>query len=140
MTVVDTTILRYTAGDDDPLKGPCQQLMQRHLDHRLELSTTVEVIQEFAHTYARRRPRAVAVAQARRFATVLRVLVVTAEDLDLGLTIFESTSRLGGFDCVLAAAAINNRAEALISADQAFGEVPGLRWLDPRSPEIAGLG
>jgi predicted nucleic acid-binding protein len=140
MTIVDTTILRYAAGSDDPLRASCQQVMQWHLDRRLELATTVEVIQEFTHTYAGRRPRTAAVAQARRFAGMLPLLSVDPTDLDLGLTIFESNSRLGGFDSVLAAVAINRRAEALISADRAFAEVAGLRWLDPRSPDVAQLG
>ncbi len=56
-----------------------------------------------------------------------------------GLILYGSTSRLGAFDAVLAAAAVAAGAEALVSADSAFGEVPGLRHVVPTDPGVASL-
>jgi hypothetical protein len=51
----------------------------------------------------------------------------------------ESHAALGAFDSVLAAVALNQRVEALVSAERAFGEVAGLRWVDPATPELDRL-
>lgn len=67
------------------------------------------------------------------------LLLTRAEDLDLGCTLFERHPALGAFDAVLAAVALNRRVEALVSADRAFREVPGLPWVDPGTPDVDRL-
>ncbi len=61
------------------------------------------------------------------------------DDLNHGLLLFEDHPRLGCFDAVLAAAAMAAGAQALISADRAFGGIPGLTHLSPDSPELLQL-
>ena len=43
---------------------------------------------------------------------------------------------LGAFDAVLAAIAIERHAEALISADRAYGSIDDLRWVDLGSSDL----
>ena len=100
----------------------------------MSATTTVEVVQEFAHAYARRRPRQLAGEHARRYTTLLGpLLVVDEEALGAGLRLFERQSELDAFDAVLAAAAIRAGADALVSADRAFSRVRGLRHVAPGS-------
>lgn len=113
--------------------------MSRYGSEQIDVATTVEVLQEFAHVRARRRPRFDAIAIAREFADGLRLIAATRDDLDLGLSLFGAHERLGAFDAILAAVALNHRVEALLSADRAFGSVPGLRWIDPASHEFTEL-
>ncbi len=76
-------------------------------------TTTVEVIQEFAHVFARRRDRGDASRLARAWAALLAPLIsTTRDDLEQGLTLYERNPRLGAFDAVLAAAALAREAEA----------------------------
>lgn len=131
MIVLDTNILSYALGDDHPLRDHCRRLLQAHRDGRVEATTTVEVLQEFTHVRARRRSRADAARSARAYAAAFTLLHTAPEDLELGLQLFEQHRRLGAFDAVLAAVALNHRAEALVSADRAFGEVVGLRLVEP---------
>jgi uncharacterized protein len=49
------------------------------------------------------------------------------------MSLFERHSRLGAFDAVLAAAALESGAEALLSADTTFSEVRALRHIVPGS-------
>ena len=121
------------------MRAPCRRLLAAHGDGRVEATTTVEVVQEFVHVRARRRSRADAAALARHYAAAFSLLVTRAEDLDLGLTLFERYSSLGAFDSVLAAVALNRQVEALVSADQAFGGVPNLPWIDPVTPALDRL-
>ena len=137
MIILDTTVLAYAVGDDHPLREPCRRLLAAHGEGRVTATTTIEVIQEFAHIRARRRTRSDAVAIARQYLTAFSVLATNADDLEHGLTLFEQHAALGAFDSVLAAVALERRAQALVSADHAFASVPGLRWVDPGS---AGLG
>ena len=139
MIVLDTTVLAYAVGVEHPLRAPCRRLLRAHADGTIEAATAIEVVQEFAHIRARRRPRSDAATLARRYATALVLLTSTTEDLDLGLTLFERHPRLGAFDSVLAAVALQRGAEALVSADGAFGTVPDLPWIDPATPALDRL-
>lgn len=133
MILLDTTVLVYATGSAHPLREPCRSLVAAIGDGRLAASTTVEVIQEFAHVRARRRDRADAAATAMSFATLLAPLVmVDSDDLSLGLRVFREDTRVGAFDAVLAAAVMRrDHLTALVSADRAFTRVEGLTLLDP---------
>ncbi len=139
MIVLDTTVLAYAIGDEHALRDPCRRLLEAHADERVEATTTVEVIQELAHIRARRRTRSDAIEVARRYAAAFDLLITTPEDLDQGLALLEQHASLGAFDAVLAAVAMNRQAQALVSADTAFGSIPGLPWVSPLSPALAGL-
>jgi uncharacterized protein len=137
--LVDTTVLSYAVGVEHSLREPCRRLLRAQADGRVEATTTIEVIQEFVHVRARRRSRADSVALARHYMAALSLLVTRSEDLDLGLTLFEQQPALGAFDSVLAAVALNQRVDALVSADRAFGHVPSLHWVDPATPDLDRL-
>lgn len=139
MIVLDTTILAYAVGTEHPLRAPCRRLLTAHGEGRIEATTTIEVIQEFAHIRARRRARTDAVTLARHYLSAFTVLVATADDLNRGLTLFEHHPALGAFDAVLAAVALERGAEALVSADRAFASIPDLRWVDPATPALRRL-
>jgi uncharacterized protein len=138
--VLDTTVLVYAVGGDHPLQDPCRRLLVAASARKVHATTTVEAIQEFAHVAARRRPRGDAAALARDHARVLAPLLTTShEALERGLDLFARHSSLGSFDALLAATALGHDADAFVSADRAFGEVPGLRYVDPAGPELDTL-
>jgi uncharacterized protein len=137
--LVDTTVLTYAVGVEHPLREPCRRLLRAHGDGRIEAATTIEVIQEFVHVRARRRSRADAVTLARHYVAALPLLATRAEDLDLGLGLFEQQTALGAFDSLVAAVALNQRVEALVSADRVFAQVPDLSWVDPATSNLDHL-
>ncbi|MFN0153019.1 MAG: type II toxin-antitoxin system VapC family toxin [Gaiella sp.] len=141
MIVLDTTVLVYAIGDDHALRQPARALVEAVGAGRVRAATTPEVIQEFAHIRSRRLDRHDAVELAGLFAELLAPLVVvTTETLQQGLRLFEQGDEsLGAFDAVLAATALGAEAAALVSADRAFATVPGLRFLELGSPELAAL-
>ena len=131
MILLDTTILVYAVGTEHPLRQPCRSLLEWVRDGTVRATTTIEVVQEFAHVRARRRPLADASARARDYAHGLAPLVRPEEaDLFAGLDLWEAARDLGPFDAVLAATALR-RGWALASADRSFERVPGLRHVDP---------
>jgi uncharacterized protein len=138
--VLDITVLVYAVGTDHPFREPCRQLVQAIADEQVRGSTTVEVLQEFVHVRARRRPRDEAVELGAAFADLLSPLLPVSEsELRAGLRLFERVERLGAFDAVLAAAALTAQAQALVSADGAFAEVPRLSHVVPDESGVARL-
>ncbi|HEY7890844.1 MAG TPA: PIN domain-containing protein [Solirubrobacteraceae bacterium] len=123
-----------------PLRDPCRQLISAVANRDLEATTTVEAIQEFLHVRARRRGRADAVQLANDYVDLFSpLLAVSDEHLRQGLSIFKHSERLGAFDAVLAAAALSTGAQALMSADTAFAEVPSLRHIVPDAAGVASI-
>lgn len=140
MIVLDTTVLVYAVGDLHELRDPCRRLITAVQSGRLTATTTVEVIQEFAYVRARRRSRSDAAELARSYVDLLSPLLPVAErDLLDGLQLFERHPDLGSFDAVLAAAARNAGANALVSADAAYRKVPQLRHVVPDNAGTAVL-
>lgn len=140
MIVVDTNVLVYAVSDHHPLVEPSRRLIEAASTGRVHVTTTIDVIQEFTHVRTRRYGRRDAVRDARRYATLLSPLIsVDENDLDDGLQIYERAERLDSFDAVLAAAAINRDADALVSADIAFSGIRRLRHVDPATPALEEL-
>ncbi len=140
MIVLDTTVLVYAVGADHPLRDPCRQLIKAITDELIEATTTVEVIQEFAHVRARRRTRADAASLSNDYAELLSPLItVTPDDLKAGLTLFEHDPRLGAFDAVLVASAAARQATALVSADGAFVAARDVPHVVPDRSGVAWL-
>jgi predicted nucleic acid-binding protein len=130
--VLDTTVLVYAKGADHPLRDPCRRLIDAIAQGTLEATSTVEVIQEFVHVRAQRRERSDAVALGGDYADLLAPLLMLDEErLRRGLGLFEHNERLGAFDAVLAATAIDIDANALVSADRAFTGVPDMNHVIP---------
>ena len=130
MIVLDTTVLSYAVGGEHPLRESARKVIEYAGAQPRRVTTTTEVIQEFAHAHSRRRGRAKSAGLARSFVDLLSPLLqIGPDDLELGLKLFEKHELLGGFDAVLAAVVINNEAEALVSGDTAFASVPKLRFV-----------
>lgn len=140
MIVLDTTVLVYAKGAEHPLRDPCRRLIDAIAQGTLEATSTVEAIQEFVHVRAQRRERSDAVALGRDYIDLLTPLVMVDEErLRRGLALFEHNERLGAFDAVLAATAIDINASALVSADRAFADVPDLTNLVPNDAGVTEL-
>jgi predicted nucleic acid-binding protein len=140
MIVLDTTVLVYAKGADHPLRDPCRELIEAIAARRLAATTTVGVIQEFAHVRARRRGRADAAALAGDYADLLSpLLTVTGEQLKRGLSLFGRAESLGAFDCVLTAAAASIGARALVSADAAFAAATEVAHVVPDRAGVRAL-
>jgi predicted nucleic acid-binding protein len=140
MIVLDTTVLVYAVGAEHPLRDPCRQLVSAIAEGELDATTTVEVIQEFAHVRARRRGRADATRLSNDYAELLSPLItVTPDDLKAGLAIFERDERLGAFDAVLAASAAARGATALVSADSAFAAARAVTHVTPDQRGVSHL-
>lgn len=137
MIVLDTTVLVYATGVDHPLRAPCRRVVDAVANGQLRATTTVEVIQEFTHVRGRRQDRLEAGPLAGMLTDLLApLLAVDERALRRGLEVYSRSTRLGAFDAVLAAAALEAGSTALVSADSAFAEVPGLAHVVPSDAAV----
>lgn len=144
MILLDTTVLIYAVGADHRLREPCRRTLELVRNGTVPATTTVEVVQEFAHVRARNTGRLDAASLARWYAEGLGPLTrPDDDDLLEGLALFEEVDSLGAFDAVLGATA-RRRGWPVASADRAFGRIESLTHLDPASPtfveEVLGVG
>lgn len=140
MIVLDTTVLVYAVGAAHALQEPCRRLLRAIADQQLVASTTPEVIQEFVHVRSRRRSRADAVRLGHEWVHLLTPLpAVTERHLAAGLQLYEQLPGLGCFDAVLAATAQELDAEAFVSADRRFADVPHLPHVMPDDNGVDSL-
>jgi hypothetical protein len=139
LIVLDTNILVYATGTEHALREPSVRLLTAIGEGRVHATTMHYVIQEFAHVRARRWPRRDAVVLARDVGAALAPLIVVDDAvLDHGLGLFERY-RLDAFDAMLAAATLESGAEALVSADSSFAQVPRLRHVIPGTTDFDAL-
>lgn len=138
MILLDTTVLVYAVGVDHPIREPCRAIVSAVERGRVEATTTVEVIQEFAHVRARRRGRADATSIGQGFAILLAPLVRPNDaDVRRGLELFREHDQIGAFDAILTATVLNDdRLTGVVSADRAFAKIPGLRHEFPADVSI----
>lgn len=140
MYLVDTNVFIYAVGQAHRLRAPAQDLLRAADSGAVSISTTPYVVQEFAHVSETRRSRAEADELARDVARAGAPLLAAVEqDVPVALTLFTKHRRLDAFDCLLAAVAMRERVDGLISADHAFGGVPGLRWIDLADLDVEQL-
>lgn len=140
MIVVDTTVLVYAVASDHPYREPSRALVEAISSGALRATTTVEVVQEFAHVRGRRRGRADAVQLASSFTDLLAPLVPTQEaQLRAGLDLWRQHPDIGCFDAVLAAVARDIGASTIVSADRAFATAGGVQHTIPDETGVATL-
>ena len=140
MIIVDTTVLVYAVGSDHPFRVPSRTLVEAVSTGAVRATTTIEVLQEFAHVRARRRGREDAVQLASSFADLLAPLVAVQEpQLRAGLELWRRHAEMGCFDAVLAAVALDVGASSIVSADRAFATVQGVDHTMPDEAGVAAL-
>jgi predicted nucleic acid-binding protein len=134
--ILDTTVLVYAFGSNHPLRAPCRSILEALGQNRLRATTTVEVLQEFCYVRARRSERDNAAALTKAWIDLLGPLLrPDTTELRRGLDLYRSNERLGAFDAVLAATAIQ-AGLSLVSADKAFGHIAELDWVDPAAANL----
>lgn len=137
MILLDSNVLIYATGSAHPMRDAAVALLG--CAHEGHMRVTPRVLEEFAHVYARRgRPRPGAVELVGEWSAALGpVEHASEEDLAVGFDLWASHDRLDLADAVLSAIALRHGAQ-LVSADAAFADVVGLRFVHLADPGLLG--
>lgn len=135
----DTSIFVYALGAEHPYKEPCREIVRRAAAGDLQGEASVDLLQELLHQRARRTgDRAGAARATRSVATLAWWHPLEPDDLQRGIDLFEAGPGLQARDAVFAALALNRGIDAILTADRAFDEVPGLERIDPVDERAVG--
>ena len=98
----------------------------------MEAEASVELVQELWHVSLRRGLGRTEVRErADLVGAVCRLHPFEQSDLEVGLQLFGAHERLHTRDAIHAATALNRDIDAILTADRAFDDVPGLQRVDP---------
>jgi uncharacterized protein len=138
--LLDTNVFVYAVGREHRLRRPAQTLLRAAEARRVAITTTPEVIQEFLHVYAARRPRDEAADRADEIVAMCDPMPLEqASAVSIAIELFRQHRQMDAFDCLLAATALREDVDGLVSADRAFAGVANLRWIDLADLEVEGL-
>ena len=132
MTVfIDTSVFMYAGGGDHPLREPCREVLRQVAAGRLSATTSVEVVQEILHRFARGRrdagPR-MAADVLGLFGQVLPVDTAVVRDV---VARYRGAPTLSARDAVHVATCLANGIDRIVSADRGFDAVDEVVRLAP---------
>ncbi|MBI2192094.1 MAG: type II toxin-antitoxin system VapC family toxin [Planctomycetes bacterium] len=131
---LDTNIFLYAAGEAHPLRAPCQDVLWRVVGGSLRGTTNTEVIQELIYVLHRRNRLADALRLARSILALFPGLwAVTSAEISVACGLLERYPDLPIRDALHAATMKTHGIRTLISADEHFDLIDGIRRLDPTS-------
>lgn len=137
---LDTNVFLYAIGAPSPHRDACRAVLAEVEARRMAATTSTEVLQEvlFVLTRKGRRPEAL-VATRSILAALDEVLPVTTADLERAIQCLAADVRCGVRDAIHAATALNNGIIDIVSVDDDFDRIAGVRRHEPASI-AAGVG
>jgi uncharacterized protein len=127
---LDTSVFLTSLGDH-PSTAACRALLQRAAAGKLLIHTAAECLQEVVFHRMRVGPREPAVAHLRAIRDLCVVHPMDDRVLDRATDLLASTQARGR-DAFIAATALLAGFDAVVTTDDRFVEVPGLRRIHPR--------
>lgn len=133
---LDANVFLYAAGSDLTRAAPCRAILQRVQEGGLQACTSTEVVQEVLHVIARRLGVAAAVTAAEAVLDLVPVpIAVTTAVMRRSLVVLATAAGVSVRDAVHAAAMAEIACTTIVSADQHFDRIAGLRRIDPLDAE-----
>lgn len=128
---LDTSVFLTAMGRPTPSTLACQQLIARGSNAQFRLHTAAECIQEVVFHRMRLTHRDVAIQQGWDIRDLCIVHPMDDAVINSGLELLGTTAARGR-DAFIAATALLAGFDHVVTTDERFVEVPGLRRLSPR--------
>ncbi|MYC36231.1 MAG: type II toxin-antitoxin system VapC family toxin [Chloroflexi bacterium] len=132
MLLLDANIAMYAEGREHRYQQPCKRVMELAKANSSDYCVDTEILQEILYVYYSRgeTDRGIGVAQdiLGMFPTIIPI---TTAEITIAMRLMSETRRLSARDAIHAAVVINHNLEGIVSADQDFVRIPGLRRFDP---------
>jgi predicted nucleic acid-binding protein len=127
---LDTNVFLYAVGAQHPLQAPSQKVLSLVGEGALEAASNTEVIQEILYVLSRRGQQETALKLARHVIELLGPLLpVTQADISVTCDLMDLYPALPTRDAIHAATMLNNGISDIITSDDHFDSVRGIRRL-----------
>lgn len=137
--LVDTNVILYAIGGPHAYAEPCRSILALAGEGRFDMEAPVDIVREILHHRTRRLgDRRQAASDALAAAALCRLHAVEPADAHRAAELFKDSSRLSARDAVFAAVALRHDLDAILSADEDFDGLSGIRRLDPADPKTVG--
>jgi predicted nucleic acid-binding protein len=125
---IDSNVPMYLVGAPHRHKIDAQRAIERLLSERVRLVTDAEVFQEILHRYgAIARRDAIQPAYSALRGIVDEVLTIDLETVERAKSLVLGSAHLSARDALHVAVMEQHRIETILSFDQGFDSVPGVR-------------
>jgi len=118
----------YALGGPHPLQQPCRKILAQTKSGTLLLVTDTEVLQEIFDRYFSIQRAALA---ETAYTAVKEIGVEILPVMDRALDLIKNNPTISSRDAVHAAVMLHNGLRVIISTDDHFDRIPGIRRLDP---------
>lgn len=130
MILVDSNVPMYLVGAAHPHKHDARRLLEQLVSEGRSLVTDTEVLQEILHRYAAiGRREAIQPAFDALLGVVDRVLSVDLETVEAAKTLVLGHLSISARDAIHAAVMKQHGIETILSFDQDYDRIPGIRRL-----------
>jgi uncharacterized protein len=134
--LVDTSVILYALGGPHAYAEPCRDIVALAGEGRIGMEAPVDLVQEVLHHRTRRLgDRRQAATEAMAAMTLCRLHAVEPQDASSAVGLFADSARLSARGAVFAAVAIRHDLDTILSADDDFDDLSGLRRVDPADSE-----
>jgi uncharacterized protein len=131
-TFIDTNIFLYAAGGAHPQRARCVQVLRNLAAGKLHATINSEVVQEILYVLSRRGRLDDALTLASHITSLFPdLLPVSRGDILEACNLLRIHPHLAVRDAIHAATMIRNDITQIISVDQDFDQIDGIRRIEP---------
>ena len=132
MLLLDANIPIYAEGREHIYRIPCRSILEQTKTWPHRYTIDVEALQEVLYVYSSRGELETGTGIIERLmARLPNIISITAAEITIAMRLMAETRNLSARDAIHAAVVIEHGLEGIVSADQDFDLVPGLRRYDP---------
>ncbi len=132
MLLLDANIPIYAEGREHIYRIPCRSILEQTKTWPHRYTIDVEALQEVLYVYSSRGELETGTGIIERLMACLpSIISITAAEITIAMRLMAETRNLSARDAIHAAVVIGHGLEGIVSADQDFDRVLGLRRYDP---------
>ena len=132
MRLVDANVVIYSEGGEHIYRDPCKSIIDSVDSWPYEYVIDAEALQEVLYVYSSRGELGRGLAVTERLLNLFsEIIPITATEIATAMRLMAETRDLSTRDAIHAAIVFEHSLEGIVSADQDYDRIPGLRRFDP---------
>ena len=132
MRLIDANVVMYSEGREHFYRDSCKIIMDSVDAWPDEFAIDTEVLQEILYVYSSRGELEKGLAVTERLLNIFsEIIPITATEITAAMRLMSEIRNLTARDAIHAAVVFENSLEGIISADQDYDRIHGLRRYDP---------
>ena len=132
MRLIDANVVMYSEGREHFYRDSCKIILDSVDAWSDEYAIDTETLQELLYVYSSRGELEKGLAVTERLLNLFsEIIPISATEIRVAMRLMSETRNLSARDAIHAAVVIEHGLEGIVSADQDYDRIPGLRRFDP---------